>query len=238
MGAVVSTMIERLLLVQDRDRKLRRLAKESEDVPSRRKHIEAGIRKEKEAVAHSLERLKQQQSSAKQLELEVESRKEKITRLRSQQFEVKSNEAYRTLEKEIHLLEEEIRKVEDQEITVLEDMETTRRFVAEKEGELKRGESQVKSEMAALDERLTRIAVELRDLQVDRHALAADIHSDWLARYERLMSHTGDYALVPIEHDGCGGCHMKLPPQVAHDARKALGMVSCPYCGRLLYWQP
>lgn len=233
----MSTTIARLVTLQEHDRRAVRLEKESEDVPARSAHIEASIQKEKDAVAEAQDRLNHQLSAAKQVELDVESSKERIATLRNQQFQVKSNDDYRTLEREIATVEEGIRKLEDSEIEIMERMEEAKSFINEKESELKRGEAQVTVHLDSLNKRLADIKVEMKQLEVERTSLLEGIDPDWLARYERLLAHTGDYALVAVHNGGCGRCHMKLPPQVSHDARKGDSIVSCPYCGRMLYCQ-
>ena len=64
----------------------------------------------------------------------------------------------------------------------------------------------------------------------------ADCHCDpeWLDRYDQVFGRK-DKALVPIQDGVCSGCHMKLPPYIIHDAKKRAEMVSCEFCGRLLY---
>jgi predicted nucleic acid-binding Zn-ribbon protein len=141
------------------------------------------------------------------------------------------------MEREIEGLEKKIRAFEDSEIEIMERMEEAKNFIRERESELKRGEGQVKAHLEALEKRLGEIQAELKELAAERSKLTEGVDPDWISRYERLLAHTGDFALVAVENGGCGGCHMKLPPQVAHDARKGDSMVSCPYCGRLLYCQ-
>jgi predicted nucleic acid-binding Zn-ribbon protein len=53
-----------------------------------------------------------------------------------------------------------------------------------------------------------------------------------------VFKHTGDFGLVPVDSGSCGGCHMKLPPQLVQDAKRGTAMISCSYCGRILYWRP
>jgi len=234
----MSTTLERLLVLQDRDRRILRLQRESQDVPARKAHIQSSIAKQQEELKAAQEELKKQQAAQNQLELEVETRQTKVARLREQQFEVKNNEDYRTLESEINALQTEIRELEDKELAMMEEMEQARNVIAEKRGALERGEAEVQEDLKALDQRMEKIESEVHDLQRDREELATDIDDEWLARYERILRHTGDYALVPVEDDTCSGCHMKLPPQVTQDAKKALNMVMCPFCSRLLYWRP
>lgn len=232
------TTIERLLVLQERDRRIARLQQESEDVPKRREQIEQSIEREKQAVADAEERFKHQQAKVKQVELDIEAHREEINRFRQQQFQVKNNDEYRALEHEISATEKKIRALEDTELALMEEMEQTKFFVAEKEAELQHGEDQVKSDIDNLNQRLSNIQTELKDLEANRGDLAQDIDEEWLSKYERILAHTKNVAIVNVENSGCGGCHMKIPPQVIHDARKADLMVPCPYCGRLLCWQP
>jgi len=57
-----------------------------------------------------------------------------------------------------------------------------------------------------------------------------------LAKYTRILKNKRDFAVVLVESGGhCGGCHMKLPPQVIHDARNPQKIVGCNFCGRIVY---
>ncbi len=55
-------------------------------------------------------------------------------------------------------------------------------------------------------------------------------------RYERLFKSKGDNVVVGVEHSVCGGCHMKLPPQIIASCRGQAELVTCPNCGRILYY--
>ena len=47
----------------------------------------------------------------------------------------------------------------------------------------------------------------------------------------------GENVVVGIEHSACGGCHMKLPAQiVTHCRAEQAELVTCPSCGRVLYF--
>ena len=51
-----------------------------------------------------------------------------------------------------------------------------------------------------------------------------------------ILNNKKDAAIVFIESGAhCGGCHMKLPPQVINDAKNASKIVGCNFCGRILY---
>jgi predicted nucleic acid-binding Zn-ribbon protein len=234
----VSTTIERLLIIQDRDRAIARLTRESEDIPARKQQIEDRLKTHQEFLHQTQEALKKAQAGIKQVEVEIESRRQKINRFREQQNQVKKNEEYRALEHEISVVQNEIRAEEDHELEFMEQVEQNRALLAAREADLKKEDSRVREDQQVFDRRMDEIQAEIAKLQTDRKALAEAVDADWLTRYERILAKTADYALVPVEHGACGGCHMNLPPHLVHAARKGLASVQCSYCSRMLYWKP
>lgn len=233
----VFSQVEKLLILQDRDRRIQQLTRESEDIPARKKLIETRLAEHRKALQDGQSELKAKQAAAKNLDVEIESQKQRILKLREQQGSIRTNEEYRAIEREVANLQQQIKGLEDQEITLMEEAEGVRARVQELEKNLKREEDLVKSDWAAQDSRLAAISSELEKLKQDRSGLTTDVDPAWLSRYERTFKHTGDFALVPIESGSCGGCHMKLPPQVAQDVKKGGHMICCSFCGRLLYWR-
>jgi len=150
---------------------------------------------------------------------------------------IKSNTEYQALLKEIAKAEEEIRGVEDRELEFMERADQLQPALKEEQTLLKDLTSKAESEKTDLQKRGANIAQELATLQSERAKLAETADADALARYERLMRSKGDQAIVPIRGGNCGGCHLHIPPQVAHNAKHATELTSCEYCGRILYWQ-
>ncbi|MFH0953660.1 MAG: C4-type zinc ribbon domain-containing protein [Verrucomicrobiota bacterium] len=234
----MSSTIERLLVIQDRDRRIAHLTREQEDIPARKKDVESRLTAHRESLKGAQEDLKKNAAGTKQIDVEIEARKQKIARFREQQYQIKSNEEYRALEHEISLVQKEIRDLEDHELELMEQMESLRQLIGGREKDLKQEEGRVVEDQGVLHVRLEKIQAEIHDLQVDRQALAADVDPTWLARYERIFKRTADYAIVRVENGVCGGCHMKLPPQIMHDAKRNLSLTECSFCSRILYWQP
>jgi predicted nucleic acid-binding Zn-ribbon protein len=87
-----------------------------------------------------------------------------------------------------------------------------------------------------LGQRETAMKAELEKLKADRVALCKDVDESMMSRYERIMRHRKDSAIVPVQHGICGGCHLQIPPQVIHQAKSGGELVTCDQCGRILYW--
>lgn len=228
-------MLDKLLILQDRDSGIRRMMRELQDIPRRKAEVEKRLEEHRLALKAAKDGLAQQQSNNKQFELEIASRRERIGKLRGQQLTLRTNDDFRTMEGEIKTVEVEISKIEDQEIGLMDVIAAAQTAIREKEQSLREEEALVRRDQAAMEERAARMQGELSALKTERAGLAEAIDRTWLARYERIFENKKDVALVSIDHGVCSGCHMKLPPQVYHDAQKENAMVFCNYCGRMLY---
>jgi hypothetical protein len=232
----VTEAFEKLLILQDHDRSSLQLARESRDIPERKNNIEARLQHHRDAVRAAEEDLKNGQLKLKEIEGDVEAFSTRLRKYKEQQMSVKNNDEYRALDREIASTRRDIGKFEERELVLMEQVEPLQAAVRDRKAELAEQERIVAKELAALDERLVRIDAEMEALQRRRPELAAAVDAQWLSRYERILNNKGDVAIVPIENGACGGCHMKLPPQVVHDARKGSRLVSCSFCGRIVYF--
>lgn len=233
----VLTTIEKLLVVQERDRRIRQLTKESEDIPARRKLSEERLKEHKEALGAAQELLKKNAAAIKGVELDIDTAKQRILKLREQQASIKTNEQYRAMNGEVAGVEKQIRELEDREIILMEETEGLRANVQRMEQRLKQEDDIVSSDRGQLDDRLKAIQQEIDRLKQERAGLVADVDPDWLSRYDRTFKHHPDFAMVPVDQAACGGCHMKLPPQVIQNVKRHQAMVCCSFCGRILYWR-
>jgi len=91
-------------------------------------------------------------------------------------------------------------------------------------------------QLADLAVREENLKKELAALEADRDQLAAAVQQDVLPRYERLRRSKGENVVVGVAHGVCGGCHMKLPVQIIVSCQGHQDIVSCPNCGRILYY--
>src|SRR5882762_2991301 len=112
--------IEKLLILQDRDRKIRRLQAELGQVEPERQTFKAKTAAAQSQLENTKLRAKQIESDRKRLELDVEAKKTQIERYANQQLQTRKNEEYRALAHEIDTCKADIGKIEDQEIELME----------------------------------------------------------------------------------------------------------------------
>jgi hypothetical protein len=68
-----------------------------------------------------------------------------------------------------------------------------------------------------------------------RNALRKRIPGSLLESYDSLVRMGRRPAVVPASNAHCGGCHLRLPPQVDSSLRRRQSLCPCPHCRRLLY---
>lgn len=230
-------ILEQLLVIQDRDRRIAELKREQARVPQQLTAVDARVRDESARLESAKQELKHIEADRKKLEIDAESKRAQIAKYRTQLSQIKSNTEYQALLKEIAKAEEEIKGIEDVELEIMERAERLQPALREEQTLLKEVTAKAESERADLQKRGAAIAQELATLQGERSTFAKTTDADLLARYERLIRSKGDFAVVPIRGGNCGGCHLHIPPQIVHNAKHAAELTSCEYCGRILYWQ-
>lgn len=231
-------VLEKLLVLQDCDRKILKTSAELDSLPPRRKLLQdkaAVTQAGAEAVRQKLQKI---ESERKRLELEVQGKKQQIEKYSLQQFQTKKNEEYRALAHEIEMCKADITKLDDHQIELMEQAEAAQKDLAvanKQAGDLK---SVAETQIAELSKHEAALQKQLAAFEAEREALVGAVDDTVLARYERLMEKKGGTVLVGIDHGVCGGCHMKFSRQVVVDCQGGQDIVTCPNCGRILYYKP
>ena len=232
----MSHPLEAIYALQKKDRRLIKLMREIRDIPQRKSDIEAQLAGSAQKLETALDSKKHTEVTLKEQELEVESLKERITKYKNQQMEATTNDQYRAFVKEIGTVEREISDLEDKEIVLMESLEKGKTIVADCEEKLNGEKAGISDELGELDDRSTELTEMLEQMKSDRARSAEQCDQAILQKYARIMNNKRDFAVVMVEPgDHCGGCHMKLPPQVANDARNPTKIVPCNFCGRIVY---
>ena|SRR5438128_176357 len=94
-------------------------------------------------------------------------------------------------------------------------------------------------DLSATDRQLRADATRMKDvagaLEKRRAALRDSIPDAFLAAYDALGRIGRHPALVEVRSSHCGGCYLRLPPQLDSAIRLRQSLRVCPHCRRLLY---
>lgn len=230
--------IEKLLVLQDRDRRLLRLRAEVADIEPQRRLVlthRSGAEQEFEKARHNAHQL---ESDRKKLELEVESKKELISKYAAQQWLTRKNEEYKALSHEIETCKAAISQLDDQQLVLMEKIDAANQQVAAAAAALKKAKADSELQIQQMNEAETRLRKQLADAEQARADAASPIESILLGRYERILKSKGDKVVVDVQRGVCGGCHMKLSRQDVIDCQADRDIIHCPNCARILYYLP
>jgi len=204
-------------------------------VPLQRKNLESQLATSAAGVEALKQKARQTEIDRKKLELDAGTRTESITRLKTQQYQTRKNDEFQAIGHEIERYENEIRKIEDEELELMVEADKVKGDLAAEEKKAATVKESIGRQITDLHEKSKVLQARLEELTKERIELAGKIDEDVLGRFERLFNSKGDAAVVALEHEVCTGCHMKVTTQTAHRVKAGKEIVSCENCGRILY---
>jgi predicted nucleic acid-binding Zn-ribbon protein len=227
--------LEQLLVLQDRQQKIKQIQTEVETLPLQKKNLDAQAAASVAGVEMLKQKARKVEMDRKKLELDVGTRTESISRLKTQQYQTRKNDEFQAIGHEIERYENEIRKIEDEELELMMEADKLRADLGVEEKNAATVKESVARQTADLNAKSKTLESRLEELTKERAEIAGKIDEDLLGRFERLFKSKGDAVVVPLEHEVCTGCHMKVTTQTAHRAKAGKEIVSCENCGRILY---
>jgi len=229
-------VIEKLLILQDRDRQIMHVRAQLEQIEPERILLKDKASSTQAGLDAAKLRVKQLESEKKQLELEVDGKKSLIEKYANQQLQTRKNEEYKALAHEIETCKGLISAIEDKEIELMEQLEVAGKQVITANTQAAEAKKIVDSQITELGAREENLRKELAQLEANREQLAAVVDESTRSRYERLFKNKGGMVVVGVQHGVCGGCHMKLQQQLIVSAQADQEIVTCSNCGRILYY--
>lgn len=238
---MLTPLLEKLLILQDRDIRRRGLEAQLKAVPQDIALVEKKIAAERAAIDAAKTELKELESKKKLLETEIGSAEDKLGKYRTQQSQVRKNDEYQALGHEIETTEAAISGLEEQELGVMYAIDEAKKKFAAAEAALKENISGHEQRIKVLRERETSLAEELKSAQSEVAAAREPIGEPRLKVYDRISGRNMP-AVVPVSGGKCGGCHLKVSSEV-ESASRARGndpmaaLPTCDQCGRIVYWE-
>ena len=232
-------VLEKLLILQDRDAKRLSVEAQLKAVPRDIAAVENKITSEKGAIETARLELRELESHKKIIETEIGSAEGKLAKYRTQQSLVRKNDEFQALGHEIETTQATIGDWEGKELELMYKIDEAKKKFAAAEAELKANIAGHEARIRTLKEREISLAAELKSAQGDVAGARAPVGELELKLYDRIAT-KGLPAVVPIRGGKCGGCHLKVSNEVESAARGKASdgkLATCDQCGRLVYWE-
>ncbi len=226
--------IEQLLVLQDRDRKLRTLRQELKVAPLQRKEFDDKLTAANARLEAAKLKAKELEVDRKSLEIEAQTKRTSIAKFQIQKFQTRKNEEFQALNNEITRYEDDVRKLEDRELELMESLETAKAAITEADKQAKAVKAQTEQQLADLGAKVQAMEGQLHVVEAERAKLAEPVEEELLDTFNHLFANRGE-AVVALDHEVCTGCHMKITTQTAVRVRGGREIVQCEQCSRILY---
>ena len=227
--------IEQLLIIQDRDQKTTKLNSDIERLPLEEQQAKQRLKSVIESVNSAESEIKGNEVEISKIELDIDTRKDSITKLKNQQLETKKNEEFAAMEHSITNYQDEISKLEDSQLELMEKGEELNNSLEEANDIHEKEQKVVDAELAIIKERKIQFSKKIEELKSDREKIASNIDNDLLDQYNRIFKSKKGVAVSELVNDICSGCHMKVTPTTAGMVRAEKVVSTCDQCGRILY---
>lgn len=232
----METEFENLIKLQELDIEIRNTSVLLDDFPHQIKEIDQKSKESLQLVHDTREKFAQNQKKRRDLEAELQDKKEKVEKYKRQLNEVKTNKEYSSLLKEIDETKAKIDSLEEDiigEMLKADDLEKEIKAASKKADDIQADLNEKKEEIFQTKKKAEG---NLKHLEEEREKLLPKIPSDQIKLYKQISSKKNGIVLSPVTDEFCTMCHMRVRPQMVNEIIAGSQIITCENCGRILYY--
>jgi len=226
-----------LIQLQELDSTIRARSEQKNRLPEALAALErrrTAAREDLDAVKESLQTA---QKNKRDRDTDLEAGAQKVEKLKARASEIKTNKEYQALLKEIETAEQENKAIEDDILLLMEKIDGAAAQITAAERRAKEEETVIQAEQKQHEAAFARLEEELKAVEQARRELVSRIQPPVLSQYQKLLASKAGSAMAEARGESCSGCYMSIPPQVFVNVKKNESIITCPNCGRILYYK-
>ncbi len=232
------TDLRMAIQLKELDSRIRDLQEEVASLPRHIAAIEKTLESHIRRVEADKAALAANQRERKQLESDIQAQEQKISKLKDQMLQAKTNEQYTAFKHEIDYCEAEIRKCEDRILDRMTESEPLEQNLRKAQAALDQEKQQVEAEKKVARDRTAVDKAQLEELKKQRAEVVAGMTPQIYREYERLRRSRKGVAVAEAIEGRCGACNMALRLQFFQELRRLDTVMYCETCGRILFYTP
>ena len=230
--------IETLATLQDVDREIKEKSRAREQLLAEIRKREEEIQTKKNEVAQLKAEWDGRDTLRKEKEQFLQEEGRKATEKRMRMNRIRNIRELQALQHEVDQIKQSNAQLEEELITILEDLEARGAALREKEEELRGAEDAWSGKRGELEAQVAEIDRVVAERSSMRQTIAAQLNGELIQRYELIFARRGGMAVVAVAEGICQGCYMNIPPQLGNEIIKSERLNLCPSCNRILYHKP
>jgi predicted nucleic acid-binding Zn-ribbon protein len=227
-----------VIRLQEIDNRLAELAREIATLPKHIAEIEKRLGSHERKLEADRAALAANQKERKKCEGDIQVQDQKISKLKDQTLQVKTNEQFRAFQVEIEYCQNEIRKFEDRILELMGESEPLDKNVKAAETALKAEKAEVEAEKQLARERTATDQQAAADLEKERASIVSEVTPSTYQRYEKTRRARRGIGIAEVIDGRCTACNMAMRLQYYQDLRKGDQILTCESCQRIVYYNP
>jgi uncharacterized protein len=227
-----------VIRLQEIDKRIAALTREIAALPKHVAEIEKKLVSHERKLDADRAALAANQKDRKKCEGDIQAQEQKISKLKDQMLEAKTNEQYRAFQNENDFCQNEIRRLEDRILELMGESEPLDRNVKAAEAALGTEKTHVEAEQQEVRQRTAADQQSMAEFQKERSGIVAEVTPPVYKNYERIRKSRRGMAVAEAVDGRCSACNMAMRLQFFQDLKKGDEILACESCQRLLYYNP
>jgi uncharacterized protein len=228
-------MLENLITLHRVDLRIKENQRHCSEIPKKIEEVNRLLQAARKKVDDLKNDIKENEKIVRRNEQKIEDNRQQQGKYRAQLYKLKSNREYTTLNAEIKALDGNTSELETEILELMESNDNKRERLIIQEKSLKEEEIRIKDVARDFEKELQEEREKLVREEQIKTSLVATLTEESLAQYNKVMRKHGS-SVAEIIMGSCGGCNVKVRPQIAALARANDQLISCEGCGRFLFW--
>jgi hypothetical protein len=233
---VVHSQFVLLGKLQRLDARLRALEVEQQRLPQQLQPYAAACTEARQGLARLQDDIQRRERQRRGIEQELESLQTQLAKTQVKLHEVKNNKEYSAVLAEIAAGKQGIVALEDQILDLMERLEQDRHMLQRQEQRVQEAGQAFMEQGKHVQQGQEALVQQLEMERVQHQQIVAELDPKLYATYQRIAAQRDGQAVVYLQHGICGGCHLKVQPQLVSEIRQQDQLFTCPHCQRLLLW--
>ena len=233
----MNPQLQRLIELQKTDNEIAELEQSKATIPQQIRSSTAGLKEKQDQLKKAEDVLADLQAQRKDLEIDVATENDHISKTKTKLSAVKTNKEYSAILAEVDVVKNKIAVLEDKELELIEILEEKEIELPPLKALCKEEEEKFKAYKLKKEAEAERTEKELEVIRARRSEVVTTLEAKFLEQYTKVFKARDGLAVVTVQVNICQGCHQQILPQQVIDVKVGETINYCEQCSRILYWK-
>ena len=224
----------RLLKLQELDEKTNDARQTLEAAPAQIQELDEQLAKFVQLLQNEKDQLEETAKWQRDQESRLKDEEQQTLKTKQQLQQVRTAREYTALQRQMDGARKAVGEREEEILKLMDAVEGFKATIAQHEKEFDELKGHLDAERQEIEASIQDAEARKAAITAEREELASQIDVSLLRQYERIYERKRP-AMVDVKGATCGGCKMRVRPQLYNELFRADSLKTCPNCQRLIY---